>query len=258
MFPLFYCVYGWVTANIFPECRNSSKGIKKGVVIGGGIGALLGLHPISFGIFVFGYGFSLVYLLFAGFALDILPTTWRIMKETKGRTIERMYMISGAIFGAVFGAILWGVEGFVGGIILGAIPGINIVFGFILGSFLGTAIMKSIAIQYALFTPIFLIPLLAIAGYFVGKIVKEREKYVEWMESGYDNVVHKHSSLFRLSLTAFAIVIAIVIVLSSWASILAFISVVIPSLTYPNVMRIVVVAVVIYVTVSVLRLVIKV
>jgi len=244
------CAYGWITAKIFSE---DISNIKKGVVIGGVIGAVSGVHPISLSVFVFGYGFSLVYLLLlSSVDEDYWPLRGKSIEKRKAWSIS---IVSGAVFGAVFGGILWKAEGFIGGMIVGAIPGINIGFGFILGSFLGAAIMESVAIQLAV--PVFLIPLLAIAGYFMGKKFGEKEEYVEWMRSGYDKVVQELSSLYslyKLLLIAYFVITAVLIMLSFWAFIQSFISMITPFLTYSNMMRIVVVGVVIYIVVNVLRI----
>jgi len=76
------CAYGWVTAKIFSEGSSISSDIKKGVTIGGTFGALFGLHLVSFGVFVFGYGFSLVYLLFLS---SVDEDYWPL----RGKSIEK-------------------------------------------------------------------------------------------------------------------------------------------------------------------------
>ena len=159
------CAYGWITAKVFSEVKIIRSSIKKGIAIGGVIGALFGLNPLSFGVFVFGYGLFLVYILLVGIGLEIVgyeegSDDWKLWI---------IFMFSGGIFGAVLGAILWGVEGLIAGVILGAIPVANLVFVFILGSFIGAGIMQSEIVQLALFTPLFSILLFAIAGYFAGK-----------------------------------------------------------------------------------------
>jgi len=88
--------------------------------------------------------------------------------------------------------------------------------------------MESIAIQLAVL--VFLIPLLAIAGYFMGKKFGEKEEYVEWMRSGYDKVVQELSSLYKLLLIAYFVIAAVLMVLSFWSSIRAFISAIAPFL----------------------------
>ena len=175
------CAYGWITAKIFSEDISS---IKKGVAIGGVIGAVSGVHPMSFGIFVFSYGFSLVYLLLlAAFIFEnYWPMRGKSRKRWKAWTI---YIASCAAIGEVIGIliafssnlkyheVLIAILGYP---VYSALPFLNIVFGFISGSVLGVIIAEELEIG-ELFIPIFLIPLFAIAGYFWGKKIRGEEKY---------------------------------------------------------------------------------
>ena len=234
--------YGGITAKIFSRYRSLKNDIKKGVAIGSVLGALLGLHVISFGIFVFGYGFSLFYLLIAAIVDENRwPLRGKLIKKWKALTT---YLVPSATFGAVSGLILWGELGLIAGLIIGAIPGINIGFGFILGSFLGVAIMENIALRFVLFVPLFQIPLLAGVGYFVGrKIDSTRDP---------EGVFRRYFPTHKTFFISFAIAMGVLILLSFLFFIVPSLSIT-PFLTYPYVMRIVVVAVSVYIGVSVFR-----
>ena len=183
------CIYGWITASIFSE---KISNIKYGVLIGGTLGALFGLHYITFVIFVFGYAFFLVYIFLL--AIGIVIEDFLGVGEVWSWIV---FAILGGIFGGVFGAMLEGV-GLITGVIFGAIPLINFVFAFILGGWLGVSIMEEIV--YALHIPFSLIPTLAIAGYVVAKIkeiLRELKRKEEIERKKALNAINEAQSLLQ-------------------------------------------------------------
>ena len=151
------CTYGYALS--FEEESSIS------IIIGGIVGCLFGLHLISLCIFVFGGAY-------------IIPA-FMIGNRDKNDFCFVMYLLLCPTIGAIMGLLSFFYSPFdisdnlasmiIAFAILGLIPLVNMLMALFWGGFIGWGIMESIESA----PPLFSIPLIAVVGYGIGKIVNE-------------------------------------------------------------------------------------
>nr|QNO58084.1 chaperone protein DnaJ [Methanosarcinales archaeon ANME-1 ERB7] len=185
------CTYGWILG-IFAEDTN-------GLIIGGIVGSLFGLHLISLGCFAFGGAYLLIYAKkherAEDFILDFI-----------------LFAFVGFILGYLFSILSYLAEdslitppphggGIAGGLafaIIGLIPIFNILLGIIFGGDTGHLLGSLIESTSWLNAPLFVVPLFAFVGYGISRVISISEiKKEEWIRKKEDQRLREEEEMHR-------------------------------------------------------------
>jgi len=157
----------------------------KAIVIGGIVGGVCGLNVILLGVFIFGALYYSIYLVFCnwewslGFSLLYGIMIWLVMA------------ISFVILGfynsySIINDLDWykqfatAVSTPIVGTLLMLIPYLNIVLGCIAGGIIGWGIYEQL--QHWISMPLFAVPALSFAGYFIGCKIQQPKKAKEYIK----------------------------------------------------------------------------
>jgi DnaJ-domain-containing protein 1 len=175
------CTYGWIL-EIFAGSEDT-KGL--GLIIGGIVGSLFGLHLISLGCFAFGGAYLLVYLIENDRAWDFLPL---IITGNASVIIGSLFFMLTPILVDVppqpFPKAIAGVFAFT---LFGLIPYFNILWGIFWGGYFGYIVAEHIDSFSWLNAPLFVVPLFAFVGYGISRVISISEiKKEEWIRKKED------------------------------------------------------------------------